>query len=115
MLNSILIFFAICLYIECVDVVYELEVKTVIFNPDGYPLPVIGVYEIGKPTDRPFPGPLIHATIGDTLNITVHNNLLERISLHFHGIHLQNQVWMDGVVGITECGIAPGTTFTYEF
>jgi FtsP/CotA-like multicopper oxidase with cupredoxin domain len=28
---------------------------------------------------------------------------------------MKNNCWMDGVHGITECGIAPGESFTYRF
>ena len=36
-------------------------------------------------------------------------------SIHWHGLHMKNNCWMDGVHGITECGIAPGESFTYRF
>jgi iron transport multicopper oxidase len=104
-----------CIFVESSDVYFNITVKTVIFNPDGYPLPVIKVYEAEKSTERPFPGPLIRATIGDTLHVNIQNDLNERTSLHFHGIHMQNNVWMDGAMDITECGIAPGSNFTYSF
>ena len=104
-----------CIFVNSADVKLNLIVKTVIFDPDGYPLPVIKVYENGTNPVRPFPGPLIRATIGDTLHVTIENGLMEETSIHFHGIHMKNNVWMDGVMGITECGIAPGSSFTYVF
>ncbi|KAF4968012.1 hypothetical protein FSARC_4573 [Fusarium sarcochroum] len=62
------------------------------------------------------PGPLIEANVGDTIRVKV-NNLMpnESTTIHWHGIDQRNTVWMDGVFGITQCGIPPGETFTYEF
>jgi FtsP/CotA-like multicopper oxidase with cupredoxin domain len=45
----------------------------------------------------------------------VRNNFRDhRTSLHLHGIRQLNNPWMDGAVGITEAGIPPGLSFTYE-
>ncbi|KAJ9209949.1 CAZyme family AA1 [Paecilomyces variotii] len=61
-----------------------------------------------------FPGPTIEARSGDTLVITVHNDLQdESLAIHWHGLRGPNS--MDGVVGVTQCAIAPGSSFTYNF
>ena len=39
----------------------------------------------------------------------------EATSIHWHGLHMKNNNWMDGVPGITQCNIAPHTSFTYSF
>ncbi|KAF5618091.1 L-ascorbate oxidase [Fusarium tjaetaba] len=63
-----------------------------------------------------FPGPLIEARSGDRLVIHVHNGLQdEGVSLHWHGLRMKDQNNMDGAVGFTQCHIAPGRTFTYNF
>jgi len=100
----------------------NLDVRHVPFNPDGYPRPVYGVFDMDLPRFpnggmlRPFPGPELRATAGDTMEVTFHNNLKDQvISIHWHGLHLQNNPWADGVYRITECGIQPGTSFTYTF
>lgn len=36
-------------------------------------------------------------------------------AVHWHGIRQLRSMHMDGVPGITQCPIAPGDTFTYEF
>ncbi|KIY64641.1 multicopper oxidase [Cylindrobasidium torrendii FP15055 ss-10] len=36
-------------------------------------------------------------------------------TLHSHGIHQRDSIWMDGVPGVTQKAIMPGETFTYEF
>ncbi|KAF9770267.1 hypothetical protein IL306_012217 [Fusarium sp. DS 682] len=63
-----------------------------------------------------FPGPLIEARSGDRLVIEIHNGLQdEGISLHWHGLRMRDQNYMDGAVGFTQCPISPGSAFTYNF
>ncbi len=59
------------------------------------------------------PGPTIQAKEGDTLRVTVKNELDQDTSIHWHGVHVPNP--MDGVPGLTQAPIRPGETFTYEF
>jgi FtsP/CotA-like multicopper oxidase with cupredoxin domain len=59
------------------------------------------------------PGPTIRTEVGDTVRITVHNELEESTVLHSHGFTLPNA--MDGVPDITQAPIEPGDSFTYEF
>lgn len=59
------------------------------------------------------PGPEIRVKEGDTIRVTVKNNLQEETSIHWHGLHLPNN--MDGVPPLTQQGIKPGESYTYEF
>lgn len=59
------------------------------------------------------PGPTLRWREGTTVTIRVHNRLPTTSSIHWHGLLLPFQ--MDGVPGISFSGIAPGTTFTYQF
>lgn len=59
------------------------------------------------------PGPLLRATAGDMLRITLDNQLPEDTTIHWHGIRLRNVA--DGVPGQTQDPIKPGTSYTYEF
>lgn len=59
------------------------------------------------------PGPTIRVTEGDTVEIAVTNSLDVATSVHWHGIHVPND--QDGVAGVTQPSIEPGTTFTYRF
>lgn len=59
------------------------------------------------------PGPEIRLAAGDTLKATVENRLPEPLTMHWHGIRLRND--MDGVPGVTQEVIAPGSSFTYTF
>jgi len=54
------------------------------------------------------PGPVLRATEGDTLRITLVNKGKLPHTIHFHGIH---QATMDGVFEL----VPPGGTYTYEF
>jgi FtsP/CotA-like multicopper oxidase with cupredoxin domain len=63
----------------------------------------------------PFPGPEIRVKRGDWVNVTVINWLDDvTTSIHWHGILMQNNAWMDGSFAVTQCGIAPeGGSFRY--
>lgn len=61
-----------------------------------------------------FPGPLIEANYGDTINVAVTNNLKdEGTAMHWHGFLQMNNCQNDGVPGVQQCPIAPGRTYTY--
>jgi FtsP/CotA-like multicopper oxidase with cupredoxin domain len=36
-------------------------------------------------------------------------------AVHWHGIDQKNTTWNDGIVGISQCGIPAGASYTYEF
>ena len=59
------------------------------------------------------PGPLIRATAGDRLRITVDNQLPAQTTVHWHGIALDPAA--DGVPGVTQDPIAAGATYTYDY
>lgn len=59
------------------------------------------------------PGPTIRVTEGDTLRVTLTNKLDQPTSIHWHGLHVPNE--MDGVVPFSQPEVAPGESFTYEF
>lgn len=59
------------------------------------------------------PGPTIRVTEGDTLRVTLRNELDQSTSIHWHGLHVPND--MDGVVPFSQDAIEPGESFTYEF
>ncbi|KAJ4390772.1 hypothetical protein N0V93_004370 [Gnomoniopsis smithogilvyi] len=89
---------------------YEFNISHGLAAPDGVYKPMILA-------NGQSPGPLIEANTGDKLRITV-NNLMPNTttSIHWHGINQYNSTWMDGVAGISQCGIpAGGGSWTYEF
>lgn len=58
------------------------------------------------------PGPLLRASVGDELEVTVRNRLGHSTSVHWHGLALRND--MDGAAPATP-DIADGKDFTYRF
>lgn len=59
------------------------------------------------------PGPQIRVTEGDTVRVTLKNQLSDPTTIHWHGIPLPNS--MDGIPGVTQNAVQPGKEFTYEF
>ncbi|KAG8705688.1 laccase, partial [Ceratobasidium sp. 395] len=65
-----------------------------------------------------FPGPLIKANKGDTLKITVNNQLTDSTmrrstAVHWHGLFQAGTAEEDGPAFVTQCPIAPQTSYTY--
>jgi hypothetical protein len=53
---------------------------------------------------------------GDRVVVNVYNGLgNESTSLHWHGIRQRGTNHMDGATGTTQCPIAPGQSFRYEW
>ncbi|KAL0064446.1 Laccase [Marasmius tenuissimus] len=67
-----------------------------------------------------FPGPVITANKGDKFEINVIDELTEismykSTSIHWHGLFTTGMTWADGAVSVSQCPIAPGHSFLYEF
>ncbi|KAL0942929.1 l-ascorbate oxidase [Colletotrichum truncatum] len=87
---------------------YHWKIQDAIFNPDGIFRPMILI-------NNQFPGPLIECNEGDTIVVHVRNEAINATAIHFHGMYQNGTNSMDGTVGVTQCPIAPNTTFTYQF
>jgi FtsP/CotA-like multicopper oxidase with cupredoxin domain len=87
---------------------YHWTISDVEFNPDGVYRPMMVI-------NNQFPGPLIEVNEGDTIVVHINNKATNATSIHWHGLYQNGTNYMDGTVGITQCPIAPGTKFTYEF
>lgn len=90
---------------------YDFTVSRAMMAPDGFEKEMIVV-------NGQFPGPQITANWGDTIQVTLHNNIsgpAEGTGLHYHGFLQSTTQWSDGVPGVTECPIAPGQTRVYTF
>jgi FtsP/CotA-like multicopper oxidase with cupredoxin domain len=59
------------------------------------------------------PGPVIRAKKGEMLEVTLHNQLDEPTTIHWHGVRNINN--MDGVPGLTQDAVSPGESFIYKF
>ncbi|KAI6650315.1 L-ascorbate oxidase-like [Oopsacas minuta] len=73
-------------------------------------------YKVVYTLNGVIPSPTIIMDQDATLIAHIVNGLTnEATSIHWHGIEQFNTPWMDGVGQITQCSIAPSTTFTYAF
>ncbi|KAI7896214.1 multicopper oxidase-domain-containing protein [Mucor mucedo] len=107
---------AACLFVagstglaQAARVVYDWDITYATANPDGlFERQVVGVNGV-------WPPPPVECTEDDTLVINVNNKLNINTALHTHGMFQNNTGYMDGPVGVTQCPIAPGEKFTYEF
>jgi FtsP/CotA-like multicopper oxidase with cupredoxin domain len=59
------------------------------------------------------PGPEIRVGQGERVVRRLQNALTNPTSIHWHGIRIENA--MDGVSGLTQEAVQPGTDFTYDF
>ena len=90
---------------------YWFVVSDVTVSPDGVSRSAMAVNES-------IPGPTIFADWGDTVRVHVTNSLTTSgngSSIHWHGIRQNYTNQDDGVVSITQCPIAPGESYTYEW
>eukprot|EP00928_Gymnodinium_smaydae_P023466 TRINITY_DN1935_c0_g1_i4.p1 TRINITY_DN1935_c0_g1~~TRINITY_DN1935_c0_g1_i4.p1 ORF type:complete len:689 (-),score=104.98 TRINITY_DN1935_c0_g1_i4:318-2384(-) len=63
-----------------------------------------------------YPGPLIEAEEGDTIEVTVRNNMQGTSTIfHWHGLWLTDTPWDDGPFEVTGGSIAPGQSYKYSF
>ncbi|KAF2874756.1 multicopper oxidase-domain-containing protein [Massariosphaeria phaeospora] len=90
---------------------YDFEVTRGYLAPDGLNRSLLLV-------NGQFPGPTIEAKLGDTISVTVINNIdnpKEGTAIHWHGLPQRDTKWADGVPFVTQCPIASGSSFTYTF
>jgi len=59
------------------------------------------------------PGPELRAIQGDTVEVTLINQLAVGTTIHWHGVDVPNA--MDGVAGVTQDAVPPGGHFVYRF
>ncbi|KAK2855717.1 hypothetical protein FQN49_004913 [Arthroderma sp. PD_2] len=89
---------------------YHLEITDESVNMDGT------VFDKAKVFNKKYPGPWIQACWGDDLEITVTNKLKHNgTAVHWHGIRMMENMFNDGVPGVTQCPIPPGSSMTYRF
>ena len=68
----------------------------------------------GYTLEHTSPGPVIRATDGDLVQVTlVNENVPDGATLHWHGVDVPNAE--DGVAGVTQDAVRPGQRHTYRF
>ncbi|KAF9049324.1 laccase [Hymenopellis radicata] len=91
----------------------DLNISNVNLAPDG--VPRMTVLAGGT-----FPGPLITGKKGDNFQLNVINSLtnssmLTSTSIHWHGLFQHGTNYADGAAFVTQCPIAAGNSFLYDF
>ncbi|KAI1791166.1 laccase [Ganoderma leucocontextum] len=94
----------------------DLTITDADIAPDGFTRAAVVVNGV-------FPAPLItgnKASPGDRFQLNVINQLtnhtmLKTTSIHWHGIFQEGTNWADGPAFVTQCPIASGDSFLYDF
>ncbi|KAI9332076.1 Cupredoxin [Obelidium mucronatum] len=86
---------------------FTLNVAYTRLSPDGFPMDMMVA---NGQIDYP-----IVVNAGDTVSVTVINNLNVSTAIHWHGMFQKGTPWMDGAAQVTQVPIAPGATFVYTF
>lgn len=91
----------------------ELPITNGWVSPDGFERMAV------LPNNQ-FPGPIIAGNKGDNFQINVHDQLTngtmnKTTTIHWHGIFQHTTNWADGPAFVTQCPIAPGNSFLYDF
>lgn len=75
--------------------------------------PVKGKKVLAWTLDGTVPGPMLQATAGDHVRITIINHLPEATAIHWHGLEVPTE--NDGVPPVGMKPIEPGKSYTYDF
>jgi L-ascorbate oxidase len=93
---------------------YTFDIRQLIsnatFSPDCFEARLMTV------VNGVMPGPAIVANVGDTIQVTVKSTLkAEAVAIHWHGLHMLDNVYNDGMGTVTQCEAGPMQTLNYEF
>ncbi|THH16945.1 hypothetical protein EW146_g3773 [Bondarzewia mesenterica] len=93
--------------------VTDLHITNTVLSPDGFSRDTVVAESV-------FPGPVIVGKKGDNFQVNVINeltdgNMLKSTSIHWHGLFQHGTNYDDGVAFVTQCPIAPNSSFLYNF
>ena len=74
-----------------------------------------GATKQGIAVNGTIPGPRLDVNANDWVSVTVINQLSTTTAVHWHGLMLYSTPHLDGVPGLTQCGIPAGGSMTYSF
>ena len=89
---------------------FDLTITREIVAVDGFNKSAILV-------NKQYPGPLLEANWGDYIEVTLHNEIsdpAEGTTIHLHGLTQNGTPWFDGTPGISQCPVAPGSTYIFR-
>lgn len=87
----------------------ELNAREATANLQGNNRPASEIWSLNGTAQ----GPVLRTKVGDICDIAVRNETFLPLSLHWHGVRIDNA--MDGVGGLTQEPVSPGNSFTYRF
>ena len=88
---------------------YWLTLEKIDCTPDGYRRKCITA-------NGTMPGPAITANWGDDVVVHMTNSIAGNgTAIHWHGVRQLNNTQYDGIPGVSQCPIAPGSSMTYKF
>ncbi|KAJ3865330.1 laccase [Lentinula novae-zelandiae] len=92
---------------------FDLNIVSTPLAPDGFERHVIA-------PNGTFPGPTFMVNKGDSVDIAMHNQLVDptmrrSTSIHWHGFFQARTSYADGPSFVNQCPIPPNTTFHYAF
>ncbi|KAH7003157.1 multicopper oxidase-domain-containing protein [Fusarium venenatum] len=87
---------------------FDLTITWEDYAPDGFSRKMLLV-------NGQSPGPVLEIDQDDMVVVKVHNESPEELTVHYHGLEMKGTPWSDGVPGVTQHPIKPGSSFTYKF
>lgn len=111
--RSVSAWFLAALVSSCAALNAELVISNAMISPDGYPIDAIVV-------NGQTPGPVLSAMKGERFQVNVTDILMDETmnkstTVHWHGIRQYGTGDMDGAAMVTQCPIASGNSFMYDF
>ncbi|KAJ5363571.1 Multicopper oxidase type 2 [Penicillium cataractarum] len=102
--------FQLLLGCHAVTHTFDWNVTWVTANPDGLAdRKVIGIND-------QWPLPVLEVNKGDRVVVNMFNGLGDKkTSIHWHGMYQEGTNDMDGPSMVTQCPVAPGSSYTYNF
>ncbi|KAI8990594.1 laccase [Trametes punicea] len=91
----------------------DLVISNAAIAPDGFTRDAVVVNGV-------FPGPVITGKKGDNFQLNVidkltNHTMLKTTSIHWHGLFQEGTTWADGPAFVSQCPIASGHSFLYDF
>ncbi|KAF5021522.1 hypothetical protein F66182_6432 [Fusarium sp. NRRL 66182] len=87
---------------------FDLTVTWEDYAPDGFSRKMLLV-------NGQSPGPLLEFNQDDQVVVRVHNQSPQNLTIHYHGLEMKGTPWSDGVPGVTQHPVQPGSSFTHKF
>ncbi|KAH6899598.1 laccase 2 precursor [Coprinopsis sp. MPI-PUGE-AT-0042] len=115
---SVLLAQIIPLAFAAIGPIANLYIANQVIAPDGFNRSA--VLAGSNANSLAFPGPVIQGVKGATFRINTidaltDTTMLRTTSIHWHGMFQKGTAWADGPAGVTQCPIAPGNSFVYQF